>query len=274
VSEQDEQRVLTHISAGTSAVNISALPLDEAVHSSVRDELLGAAADPALTADLALSLLKRPDLPGEVIEALGKNRALLKLRKVKIALVSHPQAPRHVSVPMIRQFYTFDLMKVALSATVPGDVKRTADETLIGRLKIVTLGERLTLARQGSGRVACALLLDSEERIMRTAIENARLTEALVVRAVVNAEAGSALIGAVAQHTKWSYRRDVQAALLRSEYLSLARALAFAREITPAKLREVLQSSRLPGKIKEQLLRKNGKTSVRSLSRSAGDLSG
>ncbi len=266
--------MLTHVSAGTSAVNISALPLEEAVHSSVRDELLGAAADPSLTADLALSLLKRADLPGEVIEALGKNRALSKLRKVKIALVSHPQAPRHVSVPMIRQFYTFDLMKVALSATVPGDVKRTADETLIGRLNTVTLGERLTLARQGSGRVACALLLDSEERIMRTAIENARLTEALVVRAVVKPEAGSALIQAVARHSKWCYRRDVQMALLRSEYLSLARALAFTREITPAKLREVLQSSRLPGKIKEQLLRENGKTSVKSLSRSAGDLRG
>jgi hypothetical protein len=262
VSDQDEQRESAHVSTAASTLSTSGLALEEAIHSSVLEELLGAAADPALTVDLALALLKRADLPGEVIEELSGNRALLKLRKVKIALVSHPQAPRRVSVPLIRQFYTFDLMKVAFSATVPGDVKRTADETLIGRLKTVTLGERLTLARRGSGRIACALLLDSEERIMRTAIENARLTEALVVRAVVNAEGGSALIGAVAQHTKWSYRRDVQAALLRSEDLSLARALAFTREITPAKLREVLQSSRLPGKIKEQLLRENGKTAL------------
>jgi hypothetical protein len=260
VSDQDEQRGLVDVSADTSAVILSRLPLEEAVHSSVRNELLSAAADPALTADLALALLKRPDLPGEVIEELSRNRALVKLRKVKIALVSHPQAPRHVSVPLIRQFYTFDLMKVALSATVPGDVKRTADETLVARLKTVTLGERLTLARQGSGRISCALLLDPEERIMRAALENARLTEAFVVRSVVNPGASSALIQAVAQHTKWSYRRDVQIALLRSEHLSLARALAFARGVPPAKLREILQSSRLPGKIKEQLLRESQKS--------------
>ena len=260
MSDQDQQRQLDHVSAGASAASLSALPLEGAVHSSVREELLGAAADPALTADLALALLNRPDLPGEVIEELSRNRTLLKLRKVKIALVSHPQAPRHVSVPLIRQFYTFDLMKVALSATVPGDVKRTADETLVGRLKTVTLGERLTLARQGSGRVACALLLDSEERIMRAALENSRLTEALVVRAVVKPEASSALVQAVAQHPKWSYRRDLQMALLRTEYLSLARALAFAREMSPAKLREILQSSRLLGKIKEQLLRESQKS--------------
>ena len=95
---------------------------------------------------------------------------------------------------------------------------------------------------------------------MRAALENSRLTEALVVRAVVKPEASSALVQAVAQHPKWSYRRDLQMARLRTEYLSLARALAFAREMSPAKLREILQSSRLLGKIKEQLLRESQKS--------------
>ncbi len=126
------------------------------------DELL-AAADPALTEDQALALLKRADLPIDVIEQLAKNRSALKLRKVKIALACHAHAPRHLSIPLIRQFYTFDLMKVALSPVVPADVKLSADETLIARLKTITLGERSTLARRASGRVAGALLLDAEE---------------------------------------------------------------------------------------------------------------
>ncbi len=236
------------------------LPLQEAVHSTAHDDVRRAAADPALTADLALALLQRADLPSDVVEELSQNRALLKLRHVKIALASHPQAPRHVSVPLIRQFYTFDLMRVALSPLVPADVKRTAEESLIARLKTVTLGERLTLARQGSGRIAGALLLDVEERIMRAAIENARLTEVLVVQAVLDPEAGSALIEAVTHHAKWSYRRDVQVALLRTEYLSLARALTFARVIAPPKLRELLESSRLPAKTKEALMRESQET--------------
>jgi len=232
----------------------SAAPLPEAVHSADPDDLLRAAADPALTADLALALLKRGDLPAEVLEQLAKNRSALKLRKVKIALACHPRAPRHVSVPLIRQFYTFDLMKAALSPLVPTDVKLTADEALIARLKTITLGERLTLARQASGRIAGALLLDTEQRIMRAALENSRLTEAPVVKAVLNPSASAALVQAVSQHAKWSYRRDVQIALLRSEHLSLARALAFARTLSPAQLREILQISRLSAIIKEQLL--------------------
>jgi len=237
----------------------SVMPLPDAIHSAEHSELLRAAADPTLTGDLALALLKRIDLPGDVLEQFSRNRNALKMRKAKIALACHPHTPRHVSVPLIRQFFTFDLMKVALSPVVPGDVKLTADETLISRLKTVTLGERLALARQASGRIAGALLLD-ENRVMRAALENSRLTEAPVVHAVLKQAASQALIQAVSSHAKWSYRRDVQVALLRTGHLSLARALKFAREIAPPQLREILNTSRLPAKIKQQLLRETAKS--------------
>jgi hypothetical protein len=243
-------------------------------------DLSRAAADPALNEDLALALLKRADLPSEVLEQLAKNANALKSRKVKIALVGHQHTPRHVSVPLARQFYTFDLMKVALSPHVPADVKVAVDDVLISRLKTVTLGERLTLARRASGRVAAALLLDVESgdgkivhskmidgktraaetvaqrtRVMQTALENPRLTEALVIKSVLGRAATAALVHAVARHAKWSRRREIRAALLRTGHLSLAHALEFSREIPIPLLQEVLASSRLPAPIKAQLIR-------------------
>ena len=236
-------------------------PLEASIHSASRDDLLSAAADPALTEDLALALLKRADLPPEVLERLSKNGNALKLRKVKVALVCHPRTPRHVSVPLARQFYTFDLMKVALSPTVPADVKVAADDTLVARLKMVTIGERLSLARLASGRTASALLLDGEARVMRTALENARLTETFVIQAVLRPEAGPALVQAVSQHTKWSFRREIRIALLRTEHLPLGRALEFSRGIPLPLLREVLHSSRLPVRTKKHVLRENAASS-------------
>jgi hypothetical protein len=138
-------------------------------------DLLRTAADPALTEDLALALLKRADLTPEVLEQLSRNIYVLKSRKVKIALASHPHTPRHVSVPLARQFYTFDLMKVALSPGVPADVKIAVDDVLISRLNTVTLGERLTLARRASGRVAAALLLDVAGRGRDGKVGNAKV---------------------------------------------------------------------------------------------------
>jgi len=236
---------------------VGAPALESSILNLTNDELLRLASNTALTEDLALSVLQRADLPGEVLEQFAKNGTVLKLRKAKIALAAHPHTPRHVSVPLIRQFYTFDLMRIALTPSVPADVKVAADEVLVSRLKSVTLGERLALARRGSGRVSGALLLDGEAPVMRMALENGRLTEAFVIQAVLRPEANVILVQAVAQHKKWSYRREIRVALLRTEHLSLARALEFSQGLPLPFLREVLHSSRMPAKIKEQVLRES-----------------
>ena len=263
----------TTTTATTTVVTVTLLP--------ALAELLRTAADPALTEDFALALLKRADLPAEVLEQLGRNVSALKSRKVKIALAGHAHTPRHVSVPLARQFYTFDLMRLALFPVVPADVKVAVDSLLISRLKMVTVGERLTLARRASGRVAAALLRDPaggvrgktveakprsaravsagaeprELRVMQTALDNPRLTEALVINSVLRPDASAELVHAVARHAKWSRRKEIRAALLRTEHLSLARALEFSEEIPGPVLQELLNSSRLPAKIKDQLTR-------------------
>jgi len=167
------------------------------------------------------------------------------------------------------------------------------DDVLISRLNNVTVGERLTLARRASGRVAAALLRDvnsasgktktqakdagdesssrrlksfhaetPELRVMKTALENPRLTEALLIHAVLQPGATVALVHAVAWHEKWALRKEIRAALLRTEHLSLARALEFGREIPLPLRREILASSRLPEKIKEQLVLVGGEKNV------------
>jgi hypothetical protein len=90
---------------------------------------------------------------------------------------------------------------------------------------------------------------------MRIALENSRLTEVQVTQAVLRPEATAAFVQAVAQHTKWSFRREIRIALLRTEYLSLARALEFAKGLPLPMLRDVLHSSRLPARTKEVVLR-------------------
>ena len=208
----------------------------------------------ALSEDAALALLRRPDLPADVLERLAKNGNVLKHRKVKLALVEHPKTPRHVSLPLVRQLYTFDLMQVALTPVVPADVKMAADEALCNRMETVSSGEKLTLAHRASGRVAGELLLDAELRVVQAALQNSRLTEALIVRAVMRSEAPAALVERVAHHPQWSLRREVRVALLRNEKTPMARAVDFARGLPAGQVREILQGSRLPENVKAFLL--------------------
>jgi hypothetical protein len=212
-------------------------------------------ADPTfpLNEDLALALLERRDVPQETLEELGHDPAVLKSRKVCVALAAHPRTPRHLALRLLRHFYTADLMHFALRPSVAADLKHFAAEQLVVRLPGVTMGERLTLARRASETVAAALLLDKEARVAHTALENARLTEAAVIRAVLRPNAGAAFVEAVCHHPKWSLRREIRLALLRSPHTPLARALEFSRGLPPPLLRDILHTSRLPEKIKTYL---------------------
>ncbi len=209
-----------------------------------------AAATESLSEDSALALLQRADLLPELIEKLSKTTASTKSRKVKLAIVRHPKTPRYVSMSVIRHLFTFDLMQVALTPAVAGDLKMAAEEVLINRLETVSPGEKLSLARRASGRVAGALLLDNEPRIIMAALENTRLTEAVVIKALLHHEASSVLVQAVCVHSKWSLRREIRIALLRNEHTSQEHAVEFAKSLPNNVVRDILQNSKLPENVK------------------------
>jgi len=223
------------------------------IHSHSADDLIAVAGDHRLTEDLALGLLSRRDLPAEALEALNKNNALAKYRKVRLAIVTHPRTPRHVAIPVIRHLYTFELMQIALLPAVAADIKKASEEVLMGRLNTISSGERSTLAKQSSGRVAAALLLDKEERIMQAALTNPHMTEALLVKALRSEQGTELLVPAVCRNEKWSLRNEVKLALLANENTPLARALQFANELPIKELKEILLNSRLSPNVKSYL---------------------
>jgi hypothetical protein len=209
--------------------------------------------DAPLNEDLALALLEHRDLPVETLERLGRDPAAMKSRKVTVALAGHPRTPRHLGLRLLRHFYTADLMLFGLRPAVAADLKHYAAEQLVTRLPSVTLGERMMLARRASETVAAALLLDKEARVARTALDNARLTETAVTKALARRTAGPAFVEAVCHHAKWSVRSEIRLALLRSPHTPLARALEFARKLPPPLLRDILHASHLPERIKSYL---------------------
>jgi hypothetical protein len=209
--------------------------------------------DTAITEDLALAQLKDPDLNSHAVEQIGRNASAMKSRKVRMAMASHLRTPRRIALRIIRELYTFELMQFALRPGAAADLKRIADELLLSRLPSITLGERISLARRSSTLVAAGLLLDREPRVWQLALENARLTEAAIVKALQRPTGTRTFVEAVSHHPKWSVRHEVQVALLRNAHTPQARALEFARRIPPRLLRDILHASRLPERIKSQL---------------------
>jgi hypothetical protein len=211
------------------------------------------AAAPTLTEDLALALLARDSLSVEAIEELSANAKLASARKVRVGMVVHPRTPRRISLKLLRQLHTFDLMRVALLPVLSGDLKRVAAELLVSRLASITLGERISLARRAPEIVATALLVDKEPRVLQAALENPRLTEAAIVKVLARSGATTALVEAVCGHGKWSPRHEIRLALLRHPKTPLAHALRFAHAMPPALVRDIVHGSQLSERVKTYL---------------------
>ncbi len=243
-------------------------PLADHLSSQDIGVLRGVAASPRLTEELALSLLVRRDLPPQVLEDLSRNPAIMRHRKVIMAVVSHPRTPRHVTLPITRHLYTFELMQLALAPAVAADLKVAIEETLVARLETLSSGERLTLAKRGSTRIAAALLSDPEARVIKAALDNPYLTEVWVVKNLMRDDSPDAFVHAACKHKKWSLRRDVQVALLRNQHTPLAHAITVAGALPTHVVRDVLHHSRLQANIKsylsEQLQRRAEKRKART----------
>lgn len=239
----------------TAGRTIAAEELDELVHVPITEVglLCDVAAHNALSEELALTLLKRRDLPREVLEALSKNGRAMKRREVKTEIVKHQRTPRHITLPLIKHLYTGDLMQVALTPAVPADLKMAIEEALIKRMPSISRGERLMFSKRASGRVAAYLLNDEEVRIVQAALDNPYMTEALIIKQLVMEKPSELLTVHVARHSKWSLRKDIRLAMLKNPYTPFAFAITCADGLSLKELQDLLFVSQLPEQIKQYL---------------------
>lgn len=224
------------------------------LHHLSADVLLALLDNPALTETQVGLLLSRKDLPGEVLEEVSRRKPLLKNYVVKRALAFHPRAPRLATLRMLRELYLMDLVQLTLVPGISAELKRNAEEQLLGRLPQLPLGQKITLARRGPARVAGSLLADGNARIVPVVLENAYLTEAQILKVLARENLHDRVVHAIAQHAKWSHSYNVRLALVRHRSSTLATILAFLPELTVSDLRELAAPGIVSDSLRKYLL--------------------
>ena len=237
--QQDREKALT-----ASGEELTGL-----IHHPSADVLLALLDNPELDETKLAQMLERKNLPGEVLEEVGRRKPLLKSYRVKKALALHPRTPRLVGLRLLKELYLMDLVQFALSPGVSAELKRTAEEQVLARLPQLPLGQKITLARRGPARVAGALLVEGHEQVIKVVLENGRLTEAQILKTLSRDRLPSAVIPAIVQHAKWSHCYNVRLALVRNPMSPLATVLAYLPELTVSDLRELAS----PGIVSENL---------------------
>jgi len=232
------------------------------LHEADESTLLAVLENPNLEEPHVSQMLERLDLSANVLAAIAAEGKWTASEGVRLRLARHPRTPRRISVALLRQLYLFDLVRVSLLPSAPADIRRVADEIVITRVPHLPVGEKLTLARRGSARVAGALLAEGHPQAVKLALANAFLTESQVLKVLAKPGVPERVVGAIAHHPKWSCQYNVRAALVRNAHTPVAMVRAFLPNLTLRDLKEIVKIETLEPPlrkyIKQELARRTG----------------
>lgn len=233
--------------------------------------LLALLDNPALDEPHLTLLLSRKDLPTEILEEIGRRKTFLKSYGVKKSLLLHPRTPRLVGLRLLKELYLMDLVQFTLSPAVSAELKRYAEEQIVGRLPQLPLGQKITLARRGPSRAAGALLAEGHSQVLPVALENPYLTEAQVLKALAREKVPVHVVQAVANHRKWSQSYNVRLALVRNASTPVSVVLGFLPHLTVNDLRVLAEPGVVAENLRKYLLAEVNRRIVTSRKRAAQD---
>jgi hypothetical protein len=239
--------------AEDAAVASSRAEIESLLLESAKDVLLALARNSRLQEGDLLRLLERKDLGQEILIELAHHPEARRSHSVQLAFVRHPKTPRKISLPLMKFLYVFDLLRVAQTPAVPTDVKMAAEETLLRKLPTLPRGERISVARRGTGRLAASLLISADVELIRAVLDNPYLTEANLLKVLTRKELVSGVVEEIAQHKRWSHRYELRLGLIRHRFTPLARVLAFLPDVTVTDLQEVCLDRRMHPQVRKYI---------------------
>jgi hypothetical protein len=219
-----------------------------------KEVLIAFARNPNLQECDLLRLLQRKDLPAEVLREVAVHPEAKRNYAVKLALVQHPHTPRLISLSITKFLYLFDLVRVSHAPAVPTEIKMLAEETILKGIAARPRGEKISLARRATGRVAAALLVTEDRELVRAALDNPFLTEANLIRVLALENLPAAVVELIATHQKWSTRYHLRLALVRNPLTPLVRVLAFLPDLALTDLRTICLDRRMPEHVRRYVL--------------------
>ena len=223
------------------------------VHEDSPEVLAALLENPALREALLQILLERKELPADIVQEIARQKNWMRSYPVKLRVARHPHTPRLTALPLLKQLYLFDLVRLSLTPGVPGELRRVADDLILARLPQLPLGEKLTLARRGSGRVAGALLAEGHPQTLPLCLDNGFMNEAQVLKVLGRSTLAEGVVEGIARHGKWSYLYNVRMALVRHPLTPLARVLAFLPDLTLGDLTELSKASTLSENLRKYI---------------------
>jgi hypothetical protein len=209
------------------------------------------------------NLLKRRDLPEEIVAAVARLPLVGESHPLKVALVHHPATPGNIVSKLLPQLYLFELVTACFLPGVTPDQRVAAERAIIQRLPVTPLGNKITLARRATSDVVEALLQEGNPQLVDACLDNPRIRESSLFRFLSGSTANAETISAIARHPRWKGRPNLKLAILKNSRTPLIWFTVFLPTLPLVEVKNLRGSSRLGTTqkkcVEEELTRRLGR---------------
>lgn len=213
------------------------------------DLVQSALGNPQLGEEHLLALLKRRDLPEQLVKSIER-KAPPGSRRLKMALAAHPSTPASLLSAILQQLFLFELVTLLQLPGTPPDARYAAERAILKRLPETELGNKVALARRANPEILAALLNEGEPRLVDAVLANPRLKESGMLAFLKSPAARAETISQVARHPLWGARPNLRLAILRHRATPL---VWFTLFLPALGTRDLKSLSSAPGLTHEQL---------------------
>jgi hypothetical protein len=203
-----------------------------------------------LTEEHALVIANRRNLPGELLEAIAKDRRWAESYPVRMAISKNPKTPLFISLSLARHLRLFDLADITRDHFLPLPYRKKIEAMIVERIPAMPLGIKKTLARRAAGNVLFTLLLSRDAEIVQTCLGNPHLMESHLFKYISRENSLRETISMIAAHPNWSSRATIRLSLVRNAQTPLSSCIRFFSRMTAQDLRELYADPLVPITVK------------------------
>ncbi len=209
-----------------------------------RTRLLLCLANPLLSEEHILSLLRNPHITKEIIQAVHDR--FNKSYKVQFGIVNCPKTPYSLSMRLLQMLFWNDLVRIVENYRLFPPLRRAAENYLREKVSGLTLGEKKTLARTAPRSVIGMLKTEVEPSVLGCLLRNPRFVEEDLMMIINNEFTPVEVLETIAADRQWTNRYPVRLALVRNLRTPLHTTLSFLSKLQKKDLEVLAQDPLTP----------------------------
>ncbi len=213
-------------------------------------ELGAFVAEGGLTERDALKVLRNPQCTVQLAGRIAESPRLLTSHVVRELVAGFRGLSLSRALDLIATLPWTSLLALAQNPRSAPMVRRHAEKKLLGHLPIMTLGEKVALARRVHRPLLPTLLAHADGTVLSALLDNPRLTENDVLVMLHTVRAPATFYRELARHRRWGLTYGVRRALVECDRTPLPIALAALVQLRKGDLVEIADRPDVPDPVR------------------------